>query len=97
MKKWFLFFTLILSFYFFNGQLSAQKVWESSTYPDEAGFNARMAPMLERIAAKDFGKRSLALSKCPDTGLPVKTWAVEGEDIIFPYSVDFIGEKPVYY
>ncbi len=45
-----------------------------------------MAPMLVRIAAKDFGKRSLAGSKCPDTGLPVKTWAVEGEEIISIYT-----------
>ena len=64
----------------------AQEVWEASTYPGEAGFRQRMAPMLERIAAKGFGERSLAGSKCPDTGLPVKVWAVEGETIISPYT-----------
>ena len=42
--------------------------------------------MLERIAEQGFGIRSLASSKCPDTGLPVKTWAVEGETIISPYT-----------
>jgi len=67
-------------------RLFSQKIFESGTYPDESGFKSRMEPMLERIAAKDFGKRSLADSKCPDTGLPVKTWAVEGEEIISPYT-----------
>lgn len=60
--------------------------WEAKTYPDESGFKKRMAPMLQRIAAKGFGKRSLAVSKCPDTGLPVKVWALEGETIISPYT-----------
>jgi len=64
----------------------AQNVWDCSTYPDETGFRLRIAPMLQRIAEQDFGKRSLANSKCPDTGLPVKTWAVEGETIISPYT-----------
>jgi hypothetical protein len=70
----------------FSQNAYSQKIWEPATYPDEAGFKERMAPMLERIAAKDFGKRSLAESKCPDTGLPVKMWAVEGEEIISPYT-----------
>ena len=60
--------------------------WECSTYPDESGFQQRISGMLEKIAARDFGKRSLAFSKCPDTGLPVYTWALEGEEIISPYS-----------
>lgn len=64
----------------------AQPVWEAATYPDEMGFTRRMAPMLSRLAAQDFGKRSLASSRCPDTGLPVKMWAVEGETIISPYT-----------
>lgn len=60
--------------------------WVTSTYPDEAGFQQRMSGMLPKIAAKEYGKRSLAESKCPDTGLTVKTWAVEGEEIISPYT-----------
>ena len=64
----------------------AQHVWDVSTYPDEGGFKERMAPMLQRIAGQGFGERSLAASKCPDTGLPVKVWAVEGETIISPYT-----------
>lgn len=64
----------------------SQNVWDNSTYPDEAGFQQRISPMLERIAAQDFGLRSLAESKCPDTGLPVKVWAVKGETIISPYT-----------
>ena len=55
-------------------------------YPDERGFKLRVAPMLERIEGKQFGVISLSPSKCPDTGLPVKTWAVEGEWIISPYT-----------
>lgn len=66
--------------------LPAQDIWSGATYPDETGFQRRMAPMLPRIAAKGFGQRSLATSKCPDTGLPVKTWAVKGESIISPYT-----------
>ena len=66
--------------------LSGQSVWETASYPDEVGFKQRIAPMLHRIAAQDFGVRSLAPSKCPDTGLPVKSWAVEGDPIISPYT-----------
>lgn len=65
---------------------SAQNPWESSTYPDEEGFQLRMKPMLRRIASKPFAQRSLASSRCPDTGLPVKTWAVKGETIYSPYT-----------
>jgi hypothetical protein len=64
----------------------AQEIWSPATYPDEVGFVRRSSPMLERLAAKGFGLRSLASSKCPDTGLPVKTWAVEGETIVSPYT-----------
>ena len=60
--------------------------WSGSTYPNEAGFQKRMTGMLQKIASKEFGKRSMAESKCPDTGLPVKTWAVEGEEIISHYT-----------
>ena len=42
--------------------------------------------MLTRIAARSFGERSLARSKCPDTGLTVKTWAMAGDTIISPYT-----------
>lgn len=79
---------LLLAGAFLSGIFSAsgQKIWDVQTYPDEDGFQQRMAPMLERIAWLDFGKRSLAVSKCPDTGLPVKVWAVEGETVISPYT-----------
>jgi hypothetical protein len=66
--------------------IKSQKMWDTSSYPDETGFQHRMEGMLQKIAAKDFGKRSLAVSKCPDTGLPVKVWAVESEEIISPYT-----------
>ncbi|MEM7655287.1 MAG: hypothetical protein AAF399_04095 [Bacteroidota bacterium] len=66
--------------------LLAQSIWEVSTYPDEIGFTQRTTPMLSRIAETGFGTRSLATSRCPDTGLPVKTWAVAGDTIISPYT-----------
>lgn len=69
-----------------SGFLRAQAFWEVETYPDEWGLQQRLAPMLARIAGQEFGERSLAVSRCPDTGLPVRTWAVEGETIISPYT-----------
>ncbi|NJO70088.1 MAG: hypothetical protein HC830_13115 [Bacteroidetes bacterium] len=81
-------------------QIAAQS-WSVDTYPDEKGYQQRIAGMLPKIAAKRFGIRSLALSKCPDTGLPVRMWAVEGEEIISPYTgrkykqgpTDYFGPK----
>ncbi len=61
-------------------------VWSVNSYPDEAGYMQRTAGMLQVIAKADFGKRSLARSTCPDTGLPVYRWALEGETIISPYT-----------
>lgn len=75
----------------------AQAAWENSTYPDEFGFQQRMAPMLQRLAAREFGTRSLAPSRCPDTDLPVKTWAVEGETIISPYTGRAYRQGPTGY
>lgn len=63
-----------------------QNPWDNSTYPDESGFTVRMAPMLQRIADQGFAQRSLSRSTCPDTGLPVATWALEGETIYSPYT-----------
>lgn len=80
-----------------SSMLMAQNSWECASYPDESGFTKRMEPMLERIAEKDFGKRSLAVSKCPDTGLPVKVWAVEGETIISPYTGRAYKQGPTGY
>lgn len=71
---------------FFVQSLAGQQPWDNSTYPDEFGFQKRLAPMLSRIAGQGFGQRSLAPSNCPDTGLPVKVWAVEGETIVSPYT-----------
>jgi hypothetical protein len=60
--------------------------WSTASYPDEAGFQTRMAGMIERIASENYLRRSMALSICPDTGLPVYSWAVQGEEIISPYT-----------
>lgn len=82
---------------FVSTSLAAQQPWENTTYPDEFGFRKRMAPMLDRIAAQNFGIRSLATSRCPDTGLPVKTWALEGETVISPYTGRVYKQGPTGY
>ena len=82
LRKAFLFFSfLALHFHLFG-----QAVWSVESYPDEAGYQLRIAPMLQLIAAQPFGIKSKAFSKCPDTGLPVRNWAVEGDTIISPYT-----------
>ncbi len=75
----------------------AQKSWENRTYPDEEGFLQRTAPMLPRIAAKEYGKKAMAYSKCPDTGLPVYYWALEGETIFSPYTGRLYTQGPTGY
>lgn len=60
--------------------------WAVESYPDEAGFRQRAAATVPALAQQEFAKRSLALSKCPDTRLPVRTFAVEGEEIVTPYT-----------
>ncbi|GAB4456080.1 MAG: hypothetical protein OHK0029_13400 [Armatimonadaceae bacterium] len=60
--------------------------WENATYTDEAGFLRRTAPMLSLLAKESVGLKCMANSTCPDTGLLVKTFAVEGEEIISPYT-----------
>ena len=64
----------------------AQPVWDVSTYPDEVGYQNRIKGMLPRLAAKGFGERSKSLARCPDTQLTFTTWALEGEEIISPYT-----------
>ena len=77
--------------------MSAQNVWEVKSYPDEAGFKSRTGNLLSKIAAPDFGDRTLASSTCPDTGLPVKTWALEGETIYSPYTGRAYQQGPTGY
>lgn len=77
--------------------LYSQELWEVTSYSDEMGFQKRMAPMLQRIASRGFGQRSQARSRCPDTGLPVKTWAVEGETIFSPYTGRAYRQGPTGY
>lgn len=60
--------------------------WTVASYPDEAGYQQRIAGMIERIAAIDYLPRIMSASTCPDTGLPVRTWALEGEEILSPYT-----------
>lgn len=80
------FFALFLVSFIANRLALAQAPWEAATYPDEAGFQRRTAGMLHRIAAQGFGERSQAPSVCPDTGLPVHTYALAGEEVVSPYT-----------
>lgn len=77
---------LILAYSLLSVGLMAQQPWENRTYSDETGFICRTAGAIEKISKKGYGIRSLAPSVCPDTGLPVYNWAVEGEEIISPYT-----------
>lgn len=71
---------------FVSYSLFAQEPWAVTTFPAEAKFRSRTAGVIEQLAATPFGIRSLSTSTCPDTGLPVRTWAVEGDSIISPYT-----------
>ncbi len=64
----------------------SQNIWECNNYSDEAGFQSRIKNAFQLSAEKGFGKLCLSESKCPDTGLPVYTYAIEGEEIISPYT-----------
>ena len=64
----------------------AQQPWSADSYSDEAGYQRRISGKLLKVAAQPFGKRSQATSSCPDTGLPVLRWALEGETITSPYT-----------
>ncbi len=77
---------LLFCLFYIPATVFAVHPWSPHSYPDEDGFQRRMLPMFLRIASPGFGERSLAVSRCPDTGLPVKVWAVEGETIISPYT-----------
>ncbi|MEX0324012.1 MAG: hypothetical protein AB3N63_17775 [Puniceicoccaceae bacterium] len=68
------------------GVLANPMPWSVDSFSYENGFQLRTEGMLDRIAEKDVMDRSKASSICPDTGLPVLTWALEGETIISPYS-----------
>lgn len=71
---------------FISCSLFAQEPWAVTTFPAEAIFRFRTTGVIEQLAATPFGIRSLANSTCPDTGLPVRTWALEGDSIISPYT-----------
>ncbi|MFZ4725126.1 MAG: hypothetical protein ACOYMD_06730 [Paludibacter sp.] len=64
----------------------AQKPYDVASYPEEAGFQLRTKNALTILADRGFGKISLSFSRCPDTGLPVYKFAIEGEEIISPYT-----------
>jgi hypothetical protein len=53
--------------------------------------------MLARIAERPFAEKTKARSRCPDTGLPVRTWALEGETIFSPYTGRAYRQGPTGY
>ncbi|RMG72645.1 MAG: hypothetical protein D6722_05085, partial [Bacteroidetes bacterium] len=66
-------------------------------FPDEAGFQARGRGLLPALAGLGYGRRSLAPSRCPDTGQPVYTYALEGETIHSPYTGRAYQQGPTGY
>ncbi len=72
-------------------------VWDVKTYPDESGYQQRIQGMLPKLAAKDFGERSKSPARCPDTQLTFYTWALEGEEIISPYTGRKFKQAPTGY
>ncbi len=60
--------------------------WETESYQDEQGFRQRISYTIPGLAAHRFQLRSRSVSTCPDAGLRVYSWALEGEDVISPYS-----------
>ena len=72
----------LITLIFFSLAVYPQNVWQVETYPDEIGFTRRNAGMLHKISAREIGECSKAFSKCPDTQLPIRTWAVKGENVL---------------
>lgn len=64
----------------------AQDSWSVESYPDESGFQQRIDGMFLRIAKLPFGEKSKSKSYCPDTGLAVYSYALEGETIYSPFT-----------
>ena len=71
--------------------------WSVASFADEAGYQRRISGMIERIARQPFLERSMAVSRCPDTGLTVRTWALEGEAVISPYTGRTYRQGPTGY
>jgi hypothetical protein len=72
--------------YFVSTFSLAQNNWSVASFPDESGFQQRIAGMLTRLAEQPFGVVSKSKSVCPDTGLSVYTYALEGETIYSPFT-----------
>jgi hypothetical protein len=67
--------------------LGAAEPWSVEAYPDEAGFRARSAGLIERLArTPNIVTRGMSAATCPDTGRRFHTWALEGEEIHSPFT-----------
>lgn len=77
--------------------ISAQQSWDVTTYPDENGFYRRTCNAVDKLSEIDFTLRSKAFSKCPDTGLPVYSWVLEGESVVSPYTGRLYKQGPTGY
>ena len=77
---------IFLILFFIVQSVFAQKVWLENSFPAESAFKTRTEGIIEQLATTPFGIRSRSVSTCPDTGLPVSTWAVKGDSIISPYT-----------
>ncbi|NHE59389.1 hypothetical protein [Cyclobacterium plantarum] len=91
-----LFFFLICVF-LMTEVVQGQQIWETGSYPDEAGFQERKKHLLQRLSEEPFGKKSQGTATCPDTGLTFKTWAVEGETVYSPFTGRAFTQGPTGY
>jgi hypothetical protein len=69
-----------------NTRFSPIAVFDPASYPDERGFRARIANVIPARARATDHFRAQAVSYCPDTAKPFYTWALEGDEVVSPYS-----------
>lgn len=66
--------------------LSTHSFAQVSPYPYEAYFKRHSQAAVGLWAARDYNQRTLSKALCPDTGLPVYSYALEGEWVTSPYT-----------
>lgn len=79
-------FWALLLFGFIVTEASSQYFLSTESYPDEEGYQRRIAGELQRLADQPMEFRSQSSSNCPDTGFSFKTWALEGDVIYSPFT-----------
>lgn len=68
-----------------------------SPYPYETYFKQHCRAAVATWAAREYGQRSLSKALCPDTGLPIYSYALEGEWLTSPYTGRQVKQGPTGY